>query len=551
MRRINERTGQVLLACLLSSIMPLSAADNPAPQPSEIEQLKQMLADQQRQINELRQALAQQQGSVSAKTASPVIPAADPIPVSTFRNLGQVASTAAVLPRPAALPALPAPQAAPAKPLPESSPLQLKIGDAYITPVGFMDMTLVSRSTNAGNALATNFGSIPFANTTKGALSETRLTAQNSRIGLRVDALVKGVKVLGYLESDFVGFTPTNVSVSTNSDSLRLRQYFIQLNKGKFEFLAGQAWGMETPNRVGISPLPANVFITQDVDVNYQAGLVFTRQSGFRALYHPSDKVVFGVALEDPEQYMGGSGGGGLTVLPAAFTSLQANQLNDGTANYNVPNLHPDIVGKIAFDPSPKFHLEVVGIERTFKIANPTTLATSTKASGSGAVNLGVQVATGLRLLTNNFWGDGGGRYIFGLAPDLILRADGSISPIHSGSTLSGFEYTHKNSVIYALYGGVYIQRNTALDTNGKPVGYGFTGSSNGQNRAIQEATFGLNQTLMRDTKWGALNLMFQYSYLQRNPWFVAQGQPADANVHMGFVNFRYTLPGSAPTLGR
>jgi hypothetical protein len=116
---------------------------------------------------------------------------------------------------------------------------------------------------------------------------------------------------------------------------------------------------------------------------------------------------------------------------------------------------------------------------------------------------------------------------------------------------LSGFEYTHKNSVIYALYGGVYIQRNTALDTNGKPVGYGFTGSSNGQNRAIQEATFGLNQTLMRDTKWGALNLMFQYSYLQRNPWFVAQGQPADANVHMGFVNFRYTLPGSAPTLGR
>jgi len=52
MRRINQRTGQVLLACLLSSIMPLSAADNLAPQPSEIDQLKQMLADQQKQINE-------------------------------------------------------------------------------------------------------------------------------------------------------------------------------------------------------------------------------------------------------------------------------------------------------------------------------------------------------------------------------------------------------------------------------------------------------------------------------------------------------------------
>jgi hypothetical protein len=452
-----------------------------------------------------------------------------------------VASAVPVIPRAVALPApvaTPAPQAAPPKPEAESSPLQLKIGDAYITPVGFMDMTLVSRSTNTGNALATNFGNIPFSNTAKGSLTETLLTVQNSRIGVRVDALVKSVKVLGYLESDFVGFVPTNVAVSSNSDSLRLRQYFVQLNKGKFEFLAGQAWGMATPNRVGISPLPANVFNTQDIDVNYQAGLIFTRQAGFRFLYHPTNKVVFGVALENPDQYIGGSGGGGLPVLPAAYASLAGTQLNDQTANYAVPNLHPDIVGKIAFDPSPKFHLELVGIERTFKIANPTTF--------------GFQVVPGFRLLTNNYWGDGGGRYIFGLAPDLIVRANGTISPMHAGSTLSGFEYTRKNTLLYALYGGVYIQRNTAFDTNGTTrIGYGFTGSNNGQNRTIQEFTFGLNQTLMRDTKWGAVNLMFQYSYLQRNPWFVAIGQPSDANSHMGFVNLRYTLPGSAPTLGR
>jgi hypothetical protein len=115
MIRINERTGRLLLACLLSSAMTLSAADNPAtvaqaPQPSEIEQLKQMLADQQRQINELRQALTQQQeltqqlqkketdNSVSASAGSAEIPQVDPTAVSTYRNLGQVASTTAVLP---------------------------------------------------------------------------------------------------------------------------------------------------------------------------------------------------------------------------------------------------------------------------------------------------------------------------------------------------------------------------------------------------------------------------------------------------------------------
>ena len=540
MTRVHPKPRAIaLIACALSCLLPLSAADLA----SEVEQLKQLLADQQRQINELRHALEQMDGAVSAG------------PITPLPSLGQLASAAPVIPRPAALPAAvaaPSPQPAPPKPAAESSPLQLKIGDAYITPVGFMDMTLASRSTGTGNALATNFGNIPFSNTPKGSLTETRLTAQNSRIGVRVDALVKDVKVLGYLESDFVGLVPANVAVSTNSGSLRLRQYFVQLNKDKFEFLAGQAWGMETPNRVGISPLPSNVFITQDIDVNYQAGLVFTRQSGFRFLYHPSNKVVFGVALENPEQYIGGSAGGGLTVLPAAYSSLQGTQLNDGNSNYNVPNLHPDIVGKIAFDPSPKFHLEVVGIERTLKIANPATLATNTKAAGAGSINLGFQVAPGLRLLTNNYWSDGGGRYIFGLAPDLIIRANGTISPVHAGSTLSGFEYNQKNSGFYALYGGIYIQRNTALDANGTTrIGYGFTGSNNGQNRAIQEITFGLNQTLMRDSKWGAVNLMFQYSYLQRNPWFVAIGQPSDANSHMGFVNLRYTLPGSAPTLGR
>src|ERR1700678_2762224 len=67
-----------------------------------------------------------------------------------------------------------------------TSPLQFKLGDAYFTPVGFMDMTSVPRSTNPGTGIGTNFGSIPYGNTQAGALSETRLSPQNSRIGMRV-----------------------------------------------------------------------------------------------------------------------------------------------------------------------------------------------------------------------------------------------------------------------------------------------------------------------------------------------------------------------------
>jgi len=46
---------------------------------------------------------------------------------------------------------------------------------------------------------------------------------------------------------------------------------------------------------------------------------------------------------------------------------------------------------------------------------------------------------------------------------------------------------------------------------------------------------------------------MGQYSYLLRDPWYVnfATGQPANANNNMVFFNLRYTLPGSAPTMGK
>jgi hypothetical protein len=145
-----------------------------------------------------------------------------------------------------------------------------------------------------------------------------------------------------------------------------------------------------------------------------------------------------------------------------------------------------------------------------------------------------------------------GGRYIFGLAPDVAVRGDGSLAPIHSGSTVDGFEFTRKNTLLYAYYGGVYIGRYTAIDpANGKFVGYGFPGSPNSNNREMNEYTVGFNQTFWKDPRYGAINLMGQYSYLSRNPWAVAIGQPDDTHLHVVYFNLRYTLPGSAPTMGK
>jgi hypothetical protein len=582
----------------------VQAAEPPADPPAttaaaagEIEQLKKMLLDQQRQIDELRRQIAQQAKPDAAKPnnvtpdsvtpATAVAAASVPSPNSAngsfdHSSLGQVASLAPIVPpipaaartvSPVSSPnfgSLPTSSSAATAPLPapqadESSPLQLKIGDATITPVGFMDMTSVSRSTNPGSGIGTNFGSIPYGNTQAGSLTETRLSPQNSRLGMRIDAIAKGWNIMGYWESDFLGQTasPPNggLAVSSNPYVFRMRLYWVDGRKGKFEFLAGQSWSLMTPNRYGISPLPGDIFYSQDTDVNYQAGLTWGRIPGFRIGYHPTDKVAFAIAVENSEPYVGGGNGGSGATLPALIATTNATsgavlggQINNGSSTISSAALAPDIIAKLAIDPSKRFHFEIDGVEIADKIAYPVGTApypTFSKVGGGGSVNLSFELVKNFRILTNNFYSDGGGRYIFGQAPDFIIRSNGSLSLVHSASTVTGFEANVGRTLYYGYYGGVYISQNLALDANGtSKIGYGAI-SSDGQNRAIQEITFGTNTTLMRDPKWGALNLMFQYSYLQRNPWLVAAGAPSNAHVDMGFFNLRYTLPGSAPTLGK
>jgi hypothetical protein len=101
--------------------------------------------------------------------------------------------------------------------------------------------------------------------------------------------------------------------------------------------------------------------------------------------------------------------------------------------------------------------------------------------------------------------------------------------------------------LLYAYYGGISAGRNTAIDTNGGRIGYGYTGSPNSQNRAIQEITLGFNQTIWKNPRYGAFNVMGQYEYLFRNPWYVAPRSPRAAHDNTIYINIRYTLPGSMP----
>jgi len=430
-----------------------------------------------------------------------------------------------------------------------TSPLTIHIGDSDFTIGGFMDATSITRSTNTGNGIGTSFGSIPFTTTANGApnaagnLSETRFSAQNSRLTLQAASKVGGASLKGYLESDFLGNTSTNLNVTSNADTLRLRLYWVQYIQGKFEFLAGQSWSMMTPNRTGLSPVPGDIFYSQDVDTNYQSGLTWGRELGFRFVAHATSAVTAGLALENPQQYVGGA-----VVLPAAFPAAEvdtgASAIGSASA---VPNPYPDIIGKIAFDPktgSTHQHIDAAVLVRGYKTFNPANSTTATATGTGESVNFVIEPVKNVRLIATNFFSNGGGRYIANAnIPDFIVNGDQTLSLVKSWSGIYGVEVQPKNTLLYGYYSVVRADELTGFDVNGTTrIGFGIPGSQSA-NHKVNELTLGVTQTFFRDPKYGGMQLMIQYSNVERTPFSVPVNTPASAKMNMVYVNVRYILP--------
>jgi len=484
-------------------------------------------------------AWAQDTASGSA-TATPTTKTPAQNPTTPSPTPATDPATPAATPAP---PAAPTPQTTPQivtnTPLPTpTSPLALHIGDADVTIGGFMDATSVTRSVDTGTGIGTSFGTIPFSNTAAGSLPETRLSAQNSRVTLGATSKAGDWNVRGYLEADFLGAGPTNQFVTSNSATLRMRLYWVQAMTGKFEFLGGQSWSMITPGRTGISPNPGDIFYSQDMDTNYQMGLTWGRVNQFRFVYHASKVVAAGVSLENPEQYTGGA-----VTLPAAFT---AGEVDNG-ANTATPNLYPDVIGKIAFDPQTgktHQHIEFGGLARGFKTFDAPTANTFTATGKGGFVDVNLEPVKNLHLIGTYFNSTGGGRYIANTnIPDFIVNSNSSISLVKSNSFIAGVEeQATSKSLIYVYYSEAQADAATTTDTNGKAIGFGVL-AQNGANQKITEASVGLTQIFFRDPKIGGMQAILQYSYVKRTPFSVAANAPTFAKANMVFVDIRYILP--------
>jgi hypothetical protein len=461
----------------------------------------------------------------------------------------------------------PAPMASAAAPGPVYHKAAVTFGGIEFSPVGYIAFTSVTRSTNTGNATATNFGAIPFDNQVQGTIGETRLTAQNTRLGLRAHGAAMGLDLTGYFEGDFNGNDPANVFVNSNSHTFRMRLAYADVNSERFEASFGQMYSWITPNRHGIGPDPRDVFLTNNVDINLQVGLPWARQAGVHLVWHATPGLSFGVGAENPQQFTNGE-----VIIPFAFNAQLGGQFDSGAVP-GVPNQFPDVVAKGAYDgdvaPRARLHLEAAGMWRHFEATvMPTvtgsqfTLHDENGWVATAAANL--ELFKTVTLLGNAFWSSGGGRYLNALGPDVVVLPtsvpasipgsfSAELSAVRSHGFLGGFEWlVHPTTVLSGYYGQASFENNFAADfTNpqfpnffgGPFAGFGGPNSANNNNKRIEEWTADLKHTFWANPRYGSLVGLAQYSYVRREPWFVAAGAPTEAHAHMVFTEARYVFP--------
>jgi hypothetical protein len=467
-------------------------------QSAEVSQLREALATQQKQlqiqeqeIQELKALLEKQtidqasrfssSGTMTPSAQAPAPAANGPQPPASSPTSSTAPGAGPTEPVVTTPEATAIPPFDPDQEYEEEKPEEegVQIGPAQFRPGGYIALTGLWRSTTSGGGTGTPFKSVPFQNTALGNNTETRLSAQATRLSLRVDAPLPEVRIRrlsGYFEMDFNGTTPGTVALSSTSVGFRLRNAFAEVQFTDSWLLAfGQAFSLITPAKDQLSIWPAELETTMAVDTSYLAGFVYARLPQVRITWRPNKTFNWAFSAENPEQQVGS---GGIVVFPTCCTTDLNAQYNTGSDEFRTPNLMPDLHTRIAFN-SGAFHVDIGGVLRIFhhKVSPYTSALTFTQTGGGGSVNVGVKVAKHTKLIVQGAYGVGLGRYIGAMFPDVVVRPNLTINPLPEASWVSGVEQgITKNVTIAAYYSGGWAKRAFYLQPNGIYVGYGISG---------------------------------------------------------------------------
>ena len=380
-----------------------------------------------------------------------------------------------------------------------------------ITPGGFVAAETVNRTRAASAGINTPFTGIPYTANALSKLSETNLTARQSRLSLLGEGKIGNAKLTGYWEADWLGTGVTSNNRQSNSYVLRQRILFGQAAfKNGLSVTAGQQWSLMTEDKKGIDNRQEVIPLT--IDPQYNVGFNWARQYGFRVVKDFGGMFAVAASVEAPQATIGGRGfsslvtnNAGIVTATGGNTILDAPGAGGGllnfvdTSGYSI-NKAPDIIVKAAFDPG-WGHYEVFGVFSDFRsrvypcgvvgtnlndTVTPKKLATiacpidgstspsalgafnDTRNGGGGGVNFRLPIVPKkLEFAFQSLAGDGVGRYGSAQIADLTFRPNGTESLIRTAHGLAELEYHSPKWDLYAYSGAEYGARSayTGYDT--------------------------------------------------------------------------------------
>jgi TolA-binding protein len=449
---------------------------------------------------------------------------------------------------------------------PEGPPLPMgsfRVGNVTVTLGGFIEAAGIFRSRNEVADIASNFNTgIPLRNSPNYHQSETRFSARQSRISGMVQAKPNPDTTLtAYAETDFISAAPTANSVESDSYNLRLRQAYAVYDRSDLGLyvMGGQAWSLLTLQKQGIGYLTPNIDSPLVIDAQYVPGFTWARQPQLRVA-KTLDGGLFTIAgsLENPQtNYYTGPNG----LAPSSVGTISVNSPGGSgfasTNNYSA-DVAPDIIGKIAFDPS-FGHFEAYGVARFMRdrVSQTGSGSNSTVTGGGGGAGAVVHLIPKYLDIQGSFLaGDGIGRYGSAQLPDAVVGADGHPEVLPEVEALVGV-IGHPDPAI-DLYGYIGTEqisaRYFAADVKGTPTGFGYgsplyanagcdieLGTSSdcvGNTSGITQGTLGTWWKFVHGP-YGTMQVGAQYSYTHRTI-FQGVGPTPKTDDNMVFLSFRY-----------
>lgn len=441
-----------------------------------------------------------------------------------------------------------------------------------ITPGGFLAAEGIYRSKNEASDISSSFSRIPFDNSPLAHTDELRFTARQTRLSLLAQGDISSqTRAAFYGEFDFQAAAQTANSNESNSFNPRLRHLYgtIDWNASGLHLLAGQNWSLVTLNTKGITP--RNEAAPPQIDGQYIPGFAWARQAQLR-LVKDWNGVVWGAISIENAQTSFAAPATGISSTASGVTVLSVTPGISGfdTGNNLSLNHLPDVVGKVAFEPSiggkRPLHLEAFGLWRSYEVRvnaapgnalglTPGAFTADAQGGGFGGSVMWAAIPGRIDLQGSVLSGSGVGRYGSSQLPDVTLKPDGDVAPIKETMFLAGATWHATPALDVYLFGGEERQKSKFYDDGAGHFGYGnpaasFTragcttegGTCSPNIRKVSQVTVGAWQKAFTGS-YGQIRLGVQYSHTWLTGFSGRDGFVLKTSDDMVFTSFRYYLP--------